>query len=137
MQTGFLDPSQDATWGELATQLGGGRSSLAHTNGAGQAAAVLARALVNRPGAKLASARRVETVLSTLTDGNMITVSGQPAVRTADLAVLLVPLGSVPDNSPAASARNKAVTALAKALRRGSGGLVVAGPTIGESGNGG
>jgi hypothetical protein len=136
LQAGFLDPAQDATWGELAAQLAGNRA-LPHTNGVGQASAELARALVNRPTGKLVSVRRIETALHTFTDGDMIAVSGAAPVRTADLAVLLVPLGSVPDDSEVAAARNEDLTALAKALRRGSSGLVVAGPSITDAGNGG
>ncbi|HVS67472.1 MAG TPA: copper transporter [Mycobacteriales bacterium] len=136
MQDGFLDPSQDATWGQLAAQVAG-THPLPKSNGAAQAGAELARILVNRPGARIASARRLETVLSTFSDGKLLTVSGQAPVRPADLAVLLVPLGGAPDSSSVAVARDNDVIALAKSLRHWSSGLVVAGPTIGEATNGG
>jgi hypothetical protein len=136
LQNGFLDPDQDAAWGQLAAQLAGTRA-LPHTNGAGQAGSELARVLVGRPGARLASTRRIETVLNTFTQGNMISVAGQAPVRTADVAVMLVPVASVPDDSSVAETRNTDLIALARALRRGSSGLVVAGPTIVDGSNGG
>jgi len=136
MQNGFLDPAQDATWGQLAAQVAG-THSLPRSNGAGQASAELARVLVTRPGTKLPSQRRVETVLSTFTDGNMISVAGDAPVRAADLAVLLVPIGSAPDASDIALARDNDLIGLAKALRRGSTGLVVAGPSAPEGSDGG
>ncbi|HWC34136.1 MAG TPA: copper transporter [Mycobacteriales bacterium] len=136
MQNGFLDASQDLTWGQLAAQLAGSHP-LPKTNGAGQASVELARALVSRPGAQLPSARRIETVLSTLSDGKMITVSGQTPVRAADLAVLLVPLGGAPDNSSVTVARNNDLIGLARALRHWSSGLVVAAPTLADVSNGG
>jgi hypothetical protein len=136
LQDAFLDPSQDATWGQLAAQVAGSHP-LPHSNGAGQAAYELARVLVNRPAARLISARRVETVLSTFTDGSMITISGTAPVRTADLAVLLVPVAREPDNSSAAVSRDTDLMALAKALRHGSSGVVVAGPSADEGSNGG
>ncbi len=134
LKDGFLNPDQDATWGELAAQVGPKRL-LPHSNGVGQASAALARALVSRPGSRLMSARRIETVLSTFSDGDMISVSGPATVRTADLAVLLVPLGNVPDDSPVAAARNEDLIALTRALRHGSSGVVVAAPTLGETSN--
>ncbi len=136
LQNAFLDATQDATWGQLAAQLAG-THPLPRTNGAGQAAAELAHVLVNRPGAHLTSTRRIETVLSTLTDGNMIAVSGQTPVRPADLAILLVPAGSAPDTSAVAIAQYKDLIGLARALRHAGTGLVVAGPTIDSSSNGG
>lgn len=136
LQTGFLDATQDAAWGQLAAQLAGTRP-LPHLSGAGQAGYELARVLVNRPGAHLPSARRIETVLSTFSDGKMLAVSGAAPVRAAELAVLLVPLGSAPDTSSVAVAQDRDLIALARALRHGSSGVVVAGPTIGAVGNGG
>jgi hypothetical protein len=136
MENGFLDPSQDATWGQLAAQVSG-TQPLPNTNGAGQASYALARVLVNRPGARLPSPRRVETVLSTFTDANLISVSGDAPVRTADLAVLLVPIGAAPDSSSVALARDDDLISLAKALRHGSTGVVVASPTIVDDSTGG
>ncbi|HVV76903.1 MAG TPA: copper transporter [Mycobacteriales bacterium] len=126
---GFTDPQQDATWGQLALQLAGTRS-LPHANGASQAGGELARVLLTRPGVRLASPRRTETVLSTLTDGKMISISGQMPVRAADVAVLLVPLGGNPESSSVATTRDNDLIALARSLRHWSSGLVVAGPTV-------
>jgi hypothetical protein len=107
-------------------------------NGAGQASVELAHVLVNRPtSTHLTSSRRIQTVLGTFTAGKMLAVSGVTPVRAADLAVLLVPLGSAPDTSPIAVAQYDDLIALARALRHSSSGLVVAGPTIGTSSNGG
>lgn len=136
LQNGFLDPSQDATWAQLAAQVAGNHP-LPRANGASQASSELARVLVNRPAARLASARRIETVLGTFGDGKMISISGEAPVRSADLAVLLVPLESAPENSTVAVARNNDLIAMARALRRGSSGLVVAGPSTTDSTNGG
>jgi hypothetical protein len=136
LQSGFLDSRQDSTWGQLAAQLSGSRP-LPRTNGAGQAAAELARVLVNRPGAPVPAARRIQTVLSTFSSAKMLTVSGPAPVRPADLAVLLVPLGSAPDGSPQAVAQYHDLIALARVLRHDSSGVVAAGPTIGQSANGG
>jgi hypothetical protein len=132
LQDGFLDSRQDTTWGQLAAQLAGGRP-LPRTNGAGQAAAELARVLVNRPGARIPTAQRIDTVLSTFGSGKMLALGGQTPVRAADLAVLLVPLGSAPDSSPVATAQYADLIALARALRHDSSGVVVAAPTIADA----
>lgn len=136
LQGSFLDPAQDSTWGQLAAQLAGPHA-LPATNGAGQAAFELAKVLVNRPGSSLASARRIETVLSTFSDAKMISVSGQAPVQQADLAILLVPLGSAPDNSVTQVAQNNDLIGVAQTLRELCSGLVVAGPTLTPISNGG
>ncbi|MGN6472400.1 MAG: copper transporter [Mycobacteriales bacterium] len=136
LQDGFLMASQDATWGQLAAQLAG-THSLPHLNGAGQAGFELARVLLNRAGGHLPSVQRIETVLSTFSDGKMLVVSGAAPVRAADLAVLLVPLGGAPDTSSVAVAQDDDLLALARVLRHASSGVVVAGPTIGAASNGG
>jgi hypothetical protein len=136
LQGGYLDSSQDTTWGQLAAQVAGTRP-LPRTNGAGQAATELAHVLVNRPAAHITSARRIETVLSTFSAGKMLTLSGPAPVRPAELAVLLVPLGSAPDTSAIAVAQYDDLIALARELRHSSSGVVVAGPTIDATANGG
>lgn len=136
LQDGYLEASQDATWGQLAAQVAGTRP-LPNANGASQAAVELARVLVSRPGGHLASARRIERVLSTFSSGKMLALSGQAPVRAADLAVLLVPAGSAPDTSSVAVAQYDDLIALARSLRKASSGVVVAGPTAGATSNGG
>ncbi|HVW80453.1 MAG TPA: copper transporter [Mycobacteriales bacterium] len=129
LQSAFLDPNQDDTLGQLALQLAGGRK-LPHAAGAIQAGTELARALLARPGIKTPSQRQVETILSTLSDGNMITVQGNGPVHPGDLAVLLVPLGSGSPDSATEQQQNDDLIGLAAALRRDSSGVVVASPTL-------
>jgi hypothetical protein len=136
LQSSYLDPDQDDTMGQLALQLARNKP-LPHASGAIQAATELARALVARPGIKTPSERQIETILSTLSDGNMISVQGTAPVHTADLAVLLVPLGSAPDGSAAALQQNSDLIGLATALRRDSSGVVVASPTLLSGANNG
>jgi hypothetical protein len=133
LQSSYLDPDQDETLGELALQLAG-TARLPHASGAIQAGTELARALVTKPGAKTPSSRQIETILSTLSAGNVITVQGATPVHTADLAILLVPLGSVPDGSAVALQQNSDLIGLATALRHDSLGVVVASPTLQSGG---
>jgi hypothetical protein len=136
LQSSYLDPDQDDTLGQLALQLAGNKR-LPHVAGAIQAATELARALVARPGIKTPSERQIETILSTLSDGNMISVQGTTPVHAGDLAVLLVPLGSAPDGSAAALQQNSDLVGLAAALRHDSSGVVVASPTLLSGANNG
>lgn len=136
LQSSYLNPDQDDTLGQLALQLAGNKR-LPRASGAIQAATELARALVSRPGGKTASERQIETILSTLSDGNMISVVGTTPLHTADLAVLLVPLGSAPDGSASALQQNSDLIGLATALRRDSSGVVVASPTLLSGANNG
>ncbi|HWB67559.1 MAG TPA: copper transporter [Mycobacteriales bacterium] len=136
LQSSYLDPDQDDTLGQLAQQLAGTRR-LPHADGAVQAATELARALVARPGLRTPSSRQIDTILSTLSDGNMITIQGDPPAHPADLAVLLVPLGSAPDGSAAAVQQDSDLIGMATALRRDSSGVVVASPTLQSGANNG
>jgi hypothetical protein len=129
LQSSYLDPEQDATLGQLALQLAGSKR-LPRASGAIQAATELARALVARPGIKTPSERQIETTLGTFSDAKMISVQGTAPVHTADLAVLLVPLGSAPGGSAAALQQNSDLIGLATALRHHSSGVVVASPTL-------
>ncbi|HEX3706256.1 MAG TPA: copper transporter [Mycobacteriales bacterium] len=136
LQSSYLDPNQDATLAQLASQLAG-THPLPTGDGATQAGTELARALVTRPGARITSTRRIELILSTLTDAKMISVSGNAPVRPADLVVVLVPVGSAPDGSASAVQQDNDLIGLARALRRGSSGLVVAAPTLQSGANNG
>jgi hypothetical protein len=129
LQSSYLDPEQDVALGQLAAQLAAGRP-LPRADGAIQAASLLARALLSRPGVGVLPIRRTQTIISTLSDGKMISVQGNTPLHPADLAVLLVPLGSAPDGSAAATQQNNDLMGLASALRHASSGLVVAAPTF-------
>jgi hypothetical protein len=136
LQSSYLDPDQDDTLGALALQLAGSKR-LPHADGAVQAATELARALVSRPGIKNPSEREIETILSTLSDGNMISVQGNTPVHAADLAIVLVPLGSALDGSATALQQNADLIGLITALRHDSSGVVVASPTLQSGANNG
>jgi hypothetical protein len=136
IDAGYLDPDQDVALGQLASQLAGAKP-LPHASGAIQAATELARALVTRSGARIVSTKKVQLVLNTLSTGKMLSVHGDLPVRPADLALLLVPLGTAPDGSPQASQRDLGLIGLARALRRGASGLVVAAPTLESGANNG
>jgi hypothetical protein len=136
LQSGYLDPTQDAQLGQLAAQLAQGRP-LPAANGATQAGAELARALVSRPGASVPSAHRIELILTTLSAGKMISVSGALPVHPADLALLLVPLGAAPDSTAVAIQQNADLVGLVRQLRDGSSGVVVAAPTAQDGQNAG
>jgi hypothetical protein len=136
VQSPYLDPNQDSELSQLATQLAGSHP-LPRANGAIQVGTQLARALATRPGGKPTSAKRTNLILSTLSNAKMITVQGSAPVRPADLVVMLVPLGSAPDGSVPADQRDSDLMGLARALRRGSSGLVVAAPTLASGGDNG
>mgnify|MGYP001550260796 FL=1 len=136
LQSSYLDPNEDTAFAQLALQLAGSKP-LPHATGAIQAGTELARALVSSPGVKAASARRIETILGTLSDGNMISVQGSTPLHPADLAVLLVPLGSGEEGSATAVQQNADIVGLAGALRHDSSGLVVASPTLSSGANNG
>jgi hypothetical protein len=130
LQTGFLDSSQDAELGQLAKELAH-KNPLPQANGATEAAYELARAIVTRPGAQAPGRSRITSILSTFTAGKMISVSGQPPVRQASLAVLLVP-GAAPTTASQAGASSQStiLISVAEQLRASSTGVVMAGPSI-------
>jgi hypothetical protein len=130
LQSAFLDPTQDAELGQLASELAQNRP-LPRQNGATQASYELARALLTRPAARLVSRGRIATILTTLVDGKMISVSGRLPVHQADLAIVLVPASpAAGSTATAASDQDGILISLAEQLRAASSGVVVAGPTI-------
>jgi hypothetical protein len=136
LQSGYLNPDQDTAFGELAAQLAGSKP-LPSADGAVQAATELARALVARPAERVPSARQIDLILSTLSDGKMISVQGSAPVHPAGLAVLLVPLGTAPSGTATAIQQDDDLLGLARALRHDSSGLVVAAPTLVSGSNNG
>lgn len=130
LQPGFLDATQDAELGQLAKELAHSRP-LPRANGATQAAYELARALVTRPGGRVASQRRINSILSTFAAGKMISVSGRTPFHQASLAVLLVP-DKAPSGASATTATSQStiLISVAEQLRAASTGVVMVGPSI-------
>jgi Copper transport outer membrane protein, MctB len=128
LQSSFLDPSQDAELGALATRFKLSGHPLPIGNGAAQAASQLAAVLAVRPGQVAVRSAAISRTLSVLSDGNFIKVSGALPNHPADLAVLLVPAPSPTTASAQALAQDKILLTLARYLRANTNGVVIAGP---------
>jgi Copper transport outer membrane protein, MctB len=129
LQSAYLDPTQDAELGALASAIKLPAGSLPEGNGATQASSVLAQILLTRPGRKVPSRSHVSSALSALADGKFISQSGAPVTRPAELAVLLLAAPSTSTTSTAEQAQDEILTGLAVDLRAASSSVVVAGPT--------
>jgi hypothetical protein len=129
LQSAYLDPTQDALLGGLASQLSLPRHPLPPGTGSTQVSSELADVLTGRPGHKPVSKAHVDATLSALSDGKFISVSGSPPTHPASLAVLLVPAPSSSVSATTAQAQNAILLALAQQLQHSTTGLVVAGRT--------
>ena len=128
LQSSYLDPTQDAELGALASSLELPNHSLPSGNGVTQVSAELADVLLVRPGRRPASRSRVEQALNALADGKFISVSGPTPSRPANLAVLLVAAPDTTVSVTLAAAQNTELLGLASDLRAQSNGTVIGGP---------
>jgi hypothetical protein len=134
----FVDPSQVATLGGLATSLGATAPS---QNVPAQASALLASALVGQPAVTASSsaggtldAASTET-LAGLAQGGFIAVAQAPT-QHARLAVIVAPTPAAPPSSPTATASRNALVSLVAAFPGAGGTTVVAGAS-GSAADGG
>jgi hypothetical protein len=135
LQPAYLDPTQDAELGALATELTLPGHPLPAGNGSTEVSSELAAALTARPGHKAVSRSHVEQALSALSDGKFIAVSGAPPVHQASLALMLVAAPATNLSVATAQAQNTVLLGLAADLRAESTGTVIAGPTPADSGD--
>lgn len=129
LQSAYLDPTQDALLGGLASQLRLPGHSLPAGSGATKVSSELATVLTGRPARKAVSKAHVDATLSALSDGKFISVTGNPPTHPASLAVLLVPAPSTGVSATTAQAQGAILVALAQQLQHTTTGLVVAGRT--------
>jgi hypothetical protein len=125
LQSSYVDPTQDAELGQLASELAPHHRSSG--TGAARVSSELAAALVARPGHHALSRGRAQTDLTALAAGNFISLNGPPPVHQANLAVmLLAPAANV---TPAVQqAQDAILLRLASDLRGATTGTVLAGP---------
>ncbi|HTR68650.1 MAG TPA: copper transporter [Mycobacteriales bacterium] len=135
LEAAFLDPTQDAELGALAQEIKLPGRRLPHGRGALAASAVLADALLTKPGRPAISRGRVDAALASLVQGKFISVSGTPASHPGELAVLLVPAANTSQSTVATNAENTVLLGLAADLRAASRATVLAGPTPGRGGD--
>jgi hypothetical protein len=129
IQAAFLDPTQDDLLSGLVSELPLTGHTLPQGNGSSGASSDLAAVLVNRPGHREVPRGQVTNLLSALSDGKFVKVSGTPPTHPASLAVMLVAPPDVSASPAAVTAQNTILTTLAADLRASSTGLVMAGPT--------
>jgi hypothetical protein len=129
LQSAYLDPTQDALLGGLASQLRLPGQRLPSGNGATKVSSELATVLTGRPARKAVSKAHVDATLSALSDGKFLSVNGNPPTHPASLAVLLVPAPSTGVSATTAQAQDAILVALARQFQRTTTGLVVAGRT--------
>jgi hypothetical protein len=129
LQSAYLDPTQDAELGGLATQLRLPGHKLPRGSGATQASSELAAVLTTRPGAPPVAKVHVDATLTALADGKFLSIAGDPPTHAADLAVLLLPAADSSTSPTTATAQDTILLDLANQLRRASTLLVVAGET--------
>jgi hypothetical protein len=130
LQPAYLDPTQDAELGGLASQLRLPGRTLPSANGSTQVSSELAAVLTARPGRKPIPGSNVNATLSALSDGKFIKVSGNAPSHPASLAVVLVPAPSTSIGARMAQTQNTILLALAGQLQRTTSSLVVAGRTL-------
>jgi Copper transport outer membrane protein, MctB len=129
VQAAFLDPTQDDLLAGLASELPLTGHTLPPGNGSTEMSSDLATVLVNRPGHHEVSRGQVTNLLSALSDGKFVNVSGSPPTHAASLAVVLVASPDANASTSAVTAQNTILTTLAADLRASSTGVVIAGPT--------
>jgi hypothetical protein len=129
LQSAYLDPTQDDELGGLASELNVAGRTLPQGNGSTEVSSELANALVARPGRRQVARTHVANLLSALSVGKFVKVSGGPPPHAANLALMLVPGPPAGVAAATATAQNTIITTLAADLRASSSGLVVAGPT--------
>ena len=128
LQSAYVDPSQDAELGALASQSQLPGHPLPAGNGSTEMSSKLAAVLAARPGRKPVKATLVEQTLSVLSDGKFISVSGNPPTHAASLAVFLVAQPNSSTSAATAQSENTVVLTLAADLRNDTTGEVLAGP---------
>jgi Copper transport outer membrane protein, MctB len=128
LQPSYLDPTQDAELGALATELSLPGHALPPGNGSTEVSSELAAALVARPGHHAVSRSRVAAALNALSDGKFLSFSGSPPTHPASLAVMLVAPATAGVSTTTAQAQATAVLTIATDLRASSTGVVIAGP---------
>lgn len=128
LESAYLDPTQDAELGQLASALQLPNHPLPSGNGATEVSSILANVLVARPGRHAPSRSHVNEALGALSDGKFISVSGDLPTRAASMAVFLVadpPSASTPALT---QAENTVLLTLAKDLRGASTAVAIGGP---------
>lgn len=137
LQPSYIDPTQDAEIGQLATELVLPNHVLPSGNGATEISSILADVLVTRTGHHPVGRTKVDAVLNALSVGKFISVTGDPPTRPADMAVLLVADPTSSSSTTLVQAQNTELMTLAKDLRGASNAAVVAGPdpVSGETGS--
>jgi hypothetical protein len=128
LQSSYLDPSQDAELGQLASQLVLPGHRLPAGSGSAQASSELAAVLLARPTRHAVARAKVDQVLSALSDGKFISVSGAPPSHPATLAVLLTATPASGTTAAALQTQDSTLVELARAMRASSTAEVVAGP---------
>jgi hypothetical protein len=128
LQDALLDPAQRTFLDTLVARLNIPGHPLPAGSGSQRAMGLLAEVLGTRPQSTPVAASATARVLAGYSDGNLLTVSGNP-VRSASLAVVLAP---PPPNDTAnpkdEQARDALLLDLARALDRSAVGAVLAGP---------
>jgi hypothetical protein len=129
LQSAYLDPTQDAELGGLATQLKLPGHKLPNGSGATQASSELAAVLTAKPGSAPVAKVHVDATLTALADGKFLSVAGDLPTHQAGLAVLLLPAPSSSTSPTTATAQNTILLEVASQLRKTTTALVVAGET--------
>ena len=128
LQDALLDPAQRTFLDTLVARLNIPGHSLPAGNGSQRAMDLLAEVLGIRPQSTPVPASATARVLAGYSDGNLLSVNGNP-VRSASLAVLLAP--PPPSNTTDVQqeqAKDALLLDLARALDRSAVGAVLAGP---------
>jgi hypothetical protein len=128
LQPAFLDPTQSAELGALATAVALPNHPLPNGTGATRASDILAQVLASAAGHHAPSRRQIATALTSLSDGKYISVASPQPTHPADLTVLLVAAPSAGVTTTSAAAQNATLVSLARDLRTSSSATVVAGP---------
>jgi Copper transport outer membrane protein, MctB len=136
LQPAYLDPTQDAELGALATELTLPGRALPQGNGSTEVSSELAAVLFARPGHHAVSRSHVAAALNALSDGKFLSISGNLPTHPAGLAVMLLAAPNAGASATTAQTQDTIVLTLAADLRGSSTGLVIAGPTpvAGDSG---
>ncbi len=137
LQPSYIDPTQDAELGQLATELVLPNHALPSGNGATEMSSILANVLATRTGRHSAGRTKVDAALNALSVGKFISVIGDLPTRPADMVVLLLADPTSTSSATLVQAQNTELMTLAKDLRGASNAAVVAGPdpAKGESGS--
>jgi Copper transport outer membrane protein, MctB len=130
IQASYLDPTQDAELGGLASSLALPNRPLPQGNGATEVSSELAAVLLTRPGRHSVASSRIDATLTALEVGKFISVAGNQSqpVHPATMAVFLVAAPNTSESLTLAQSQNTELLTLASDLRSSSTATVVAGP---------